>query len=170
MSRPVLHQTLLALMLATSALAASPSEERGKWPPEKSDFALGIDLAKARELGANFQQDAVVWTREGPAPVAASIDSTPDLVGPGHQTIGRSFAPVPLDESSRCPRTLPKKKYEALPGIPGIPTNEVRANARRLSWDGWDPTKVVTASDLPRIRKTSGWLDWAVDRNGRVRF
>jgi cytochrome c len=30
MLRPILHQALLTLMLATSALAASPSEERGK--------------------------------------------------------------------------------------------------------------------------------------------
>jgi cytochrome c len=30
MLRPVLHQTLLALMLLAPALAASPSEERGK--------------------------------------------------------------------------------------------------------------------------------------------
>ena len=30
MLRPILHQALLTLMLAASALAASPSEERGK--------------------------------------------------------------------------------------------------------------------------------------------
>ena len=34
----------------------------GGWPPEKSYFALGIDAAKARELGTDFSQDAVVWT------------------------------------------------------------------------------------------------------------
>jgi len=34
----------------------------GDWPPEKSYFALGIDAAKARELGTDFNQDAVVWT------------------------------------------------------------------------------------------------------------
>ena len=38
------------------------ADPTGEWPPEKSYFALGIDLAKAQELGAIFQQDAVVWT------------------------------------------------------------------------------------------------------------
>ena len=34
----------------------------GDWPPEKSYFALGINASKARELGTDFNQDAVVWT------------------------------------------------------------------------------------------------------------
>jgi hypothetical protein len=33
----------------------------GAWPKEKSYFALGIDNATARYLGATFCQDAVVW-------------------------------------------------------------------------------------------------------------
>lgn len=37
------------------------SDPSGKWRPEKSYLAFGIDADAARELGRRFKQDAVVW-------------------------------------------------------------------------------------------------------------
>jgi len=33
----------------------------GKWPPEPSFLVLGIPLEKARELGAKYRQNAILW-------------------------------------------------------------------------------------------------------------
>jgi hypothetical protein len=43
----------------------------GNWPAEKSFLALGLDLEVSRALGAEFQQNAVLW---------ANADAIPRLI------------------------------------------------------------------------------------------
>ena len=47
--------------LGIQAIEGSGSEEGTDWPSEKSYFALGLDLEYAKEIGAYFNQDAIVW-------------------------------------------------------------------------------------------------------------
>ena len=44
------------------------ADSTGKWKPEKSYFAFGINADAARELGRHFQQDAVVWIGKDAVP------------------------------------------------------------------------------------------------------
>jgi hypothetical protein len=48
-------------VLGLQAIEGSGSEEGTDWPSEKSYFALGLDLEYAKEIGAYFNQDAIVW-------------------------------------------------------------------------------------------------------------
>lgn len=50
---------------AIEGVGADPS---GKWPPEPSILALGIDNPTARLLGARAHQDAVVWAGSDAVP------------------------------------------------------------------------------------------------------
>ena len=47
--------------LASAIIKGEGSDPSGKWSPENSYLAFGIDADSARELGRSFQQDAVVW-------------------------------------------------------------------------------------------------------------
>jgi len=47
--------------LASAIMEGEGSDPSGKWRPEKSYLAFGIDIDDARELGSHFRQDAVVW-------------------------------------------------------------------------------------------------------------
>jgi hypothetical protein len=47
--------------LGLQSIEGSGSEEGTDWPSEKSYFALGLDLEYAKEIGAYFDQDAIVW-------------------------------------------------------------------------------------------------------------
>lgn len=49
----------------TEGAGADPS---GAWLEEKSFFALGVDLATARDLGSHYRQDAIVWAGEDAVP------------------------------------------------------------------------------------------------------
>jgi hypothetical protein len=44
------------------------ADPTGKWKPERSYLAFGINAAAARELGRHFQQDAVVWIGKDAVP------------------------------------------------------------------------------------------------------
>ncbi len=53
------------------AIEGSGSEEGSDWPAEKSWFALGLQLERARALGLRFDQDAIVWV---------GADAVPQLI------------------------------------------------------------------------------------------
>jgi len=57
------HRTL-ASRIATLNLHTVEGAGRGadgEWPPEKSLFVFGLPLAQAKQLGTEFDQDAIVW-------------------------------------------------------------------------------------------------------------
>jgi len=54
-----------------TAIEGAGSEDGSDWAPERSWFAPGLALAPAKELGAHFAQDAIVWV--GP-------DAVPQLI------------------------------------------------------------------------------------------
>ena len=47
--------------LGVSCIEGSGSEKGTPWPAERSYFALGLSLQAARNMGAFFNQDAIVW-------------------------------------------------------------------------------------------------------------
>jgi hypothetical protein len=49
----------------------SGADPEGKWPPEPSFLALGIDLKGAKFIGQQFRQDAIIWVED---------DAFPELV------------------------------------------------------------------------------------------
>ena len=55
------HRTLKALGVDTA----------GEWPGEESVFVPGLDLERAKSLGVEFGQNAIVW---------AGPDAVPQLV------------------------------------------------------------------------------------------
>ena len=57
--------------LKLQTLEGSGSEEGTQWPSEKSYFALGLALESAKDIGAHFDQDAIVWV---------GIDAMPQLI------------------------------------------------------------------------------------------
>jgi hypothetical protein len=67
------HAELAAKLeqLGLQAIEGSGSEEGTDWPSEKSYFALGLSLDKAKEIGIFFNQDAIVW---------AGPDAVPQLI------------------------------------------------------------------------------------------
>ena len=54
--------------LYSIVIEGAGADPTGAWPPEKSYFALGVDLETARVLGRRYQQDAVVWTGKDAIP------------------------------------------------------------------------------------------------------
>ena len=40
----------------------------GEWPPEKSFFALGVDLESSKIIGKRYKQDAIVWAGKDAIP------------------------------------------------------------------------------------------------------
>lgn len=50
------------------AMEGSGSEEGTDWLSEKSYFTLGLDLEYAKEIGAYFNQDAIVWVGSDAVP------------------------------------------------------------------------------------------------------
>ena len=57
--------------LGLESIEGSGSEKGSDWPAERSYFALGLALEPAREIGLEFNQDAIVW---------AGPDAVPRLV------------------------------------------------------------------------------------------
>lgn len=47
--------------ISSHVIEGAGGDPLAQWPEEKSFFALGIAREKARELGKQFRQDAVVW-------------------------------------------------------------------------------------------------------------
>lgn len=64
------HAKLAAKLqeLGLQAIEGSGSEKGTDWPSEKSYFALGLDLECAKEIGAYFNQDAIVWVGSDAVP------------------------------------------------------------------------------------------------------
>ena len=54
--------------LGLRAIEGSGSEKGTDWPSEKSYFALGLELEAAKEIGAYFDQDAIVWVGSDAVP------------------------------------------------------------------------------------------------------
>jgi hypothetical protein len=44
------------------------ADPTGAWPPEKSYFALGVDLEASKHLGQQYGQDAIVWAGKDAIP------------------------------------------------------------------------------------------------------
>jgi hypothetical protein len=67
------HAELAAKLqaLGLQAVEGSGSEDGTEWPSEKSYFALGLALEPAKEIGTNFDQDAIVWV---------GADAVPQLI------------------------------------------------------------------------------------------
>ena len=66
--RHLLRQLSVEGFPTMNALGIDPS---GDWPGEESIFVPGLDLERAKTLGAEFGQNAVVW---------ADADAVPQLV------------------------------------------------------------------------------------------
>ena len=47
--------------LELQTIEESGSEPESNWPAEQSYFALGMSLANARAVGAEFKQDGIIW-------------------------------------------------------------------------------------------------------------
>jgi len=64
------HAELAAKLqaLGLQAIEGSGSEEGSDWPSEKSYFALGLAMDPAKEIGAHFDQDAIVWVGSDAVP------------------------------------------------------------------------------------------------------
>lgn len=54
--------------IASAIIEGEGSDPSGRWRPEKSYLAFGIDIDDARDLGSRFQQDAVVWIGKDAVP------------------------------------------------------------------------------------------------------
>jgi hypothetical protein len=67
------HAQLAARLgqLGLEAIEGSGSEEGSNWPAERSYFALGLTLEAARQIGKEFDQDAIVWV---------GADAVPELI------------------------------------------------------------------------------------------
>ncbi len=57
--------------LSESVIEGAGADASGRWPEEKSYFALGIDLEAASTLGKRYRQDAIIW---------AGGDAVPKLI------------------------------------------------------------------------------------------
>jgi hypothetical protein len=56
-----LREDLAALRIAFAEGEGVGTDTEESWPAEKSFLALGVDKARAEELGRRYGQDAVVW-------------------------------------------------------------------------------------------------------------
>ena len=67
------HARLAAKLdrLQLLAIEGSGSEASSVWPAERSYFAMGLALETAKEIGAEFNQDAIVWV---------GADAVPELI------------------------------------------------------------------------------------------
>ena len=67
------HAQLAARLgqLGLEAIEGSGSEEGSNWPAERSYFARGLTLEAARQIGKEFDQDAIVWV---------GADAVPELI------------------------------------------------------------------------------------------
>jgi len=48
--------------IGARVIEGSGADPTGKWPPEPSLLALGIDLVSAERIGKLYKQDAIVWS------------------------------------------------------------------------------------------------------------
>ena len=51
-----------------TVLAGEGSDPSGEWPAEASVLALGVELARAKSLGRQYGQHAIVWAGEDAVP------------------------------------------------------------------------------------------------------
>jgi hypothetical protein len=64
------HQKLISIVKAKK-LAYYEGEGQGldrSWPSEKSLLILGLDLATAKQIGNDFEQNAIIWTDTNGSP------------------------------------------------------------------------------------------------------
>ncbi len=57
--------------LSPKVIEGAGADPSGKWPKEKSFFALGINLETAKSLGICYKQNAIVWV---------GADAVPELI------------------------------------------------------------------------------------------
>lgn len=64
------HQALGAELrqLSSFILEGAVADPEGRWPPERSFLAFGINEDTAAKLGERYRQDAVVWTGQDAVP------------------------------------------------------------------------------------------------------